>query len=569
MGTSHRRTAVTASITLSAMALAACVGGGGDADAGDGDEHAGELIYLEGSEFPENLFPAIGQGNSPAVANILIRILPSPFRVLPDYAIAVDGDLIVGQPTLERTDTGQVVTYEVNPDAVWSDGTEVSAVDFEFTWDLQNSSDPADGGCPALLGTFGYDQIESVEGTEDGKTVTVTYGSPYPDWKSLFTLFPAHIMDTGDPVSNCEAATTGWPIAQGIPEDFSGGPWQLLAENIDTGSQVVTLTPNPRWYGDGPLLERLVHQSIEEPRVAVDALQSGEVDLVSPPLLVDLVSEVQALEPNVETEIAFGLAFEHFDLNTANPHLAKPEVRRAFGLALDRAAIASATMGVFDDRAQPMNNRFYVNNQPEYVDTAPEQYKTQDIDGAIALLESVGYTIGTDRIAVHPTDGRLELTMSTLQNEPLFEDTIDLASAQVAEAGFAIEKLLDPDIFAGPDRPTSLESRGFDIALFAWINSPYVSGNIALYRTGASQNFAGVSNAEVDALLDQLSVELDPAVAAGLANDADRILWEEMVTIPLFQRPTFTAWSSEFENIVPNATNAGPLWNSDEISLAG
>ena len=574
MKATRRRTAVTASIAATAMVLAACGGsdsdGGGATDEGGEEvERAGTLIYGEGTAFPENLNPLIAAGNSVATAFLLIRVFPAPFRTLPDYTIGFDDDLMASEPTIEETDTGQVITYEISPDAVWSDGTPITADDFEFSWRLQRSSDPDDGGCESLLSTTGYDQIESVEGADEGKTVTVTYSSPFPDWKSLFGLFPAHVLDEGDDAANCEATTAGWPTAEGIPDDISGGPWQITAANIDSGAQVIALSPNPEWYGEGPFLERLVHQTIgDESGTVVSALQSGEVGLVNPQPQLDLVTQIQDLAPNVESEITFGLSFEHFDMNTGNPHLAKQEVRQAFALALDRPAIVEATVGQFDDRAQVLNNRFYVNNQPEYEDTAPEQYNEQDTAGAIALLEQAGYTIGADGIATHPQDGRLELTMSTTQNNPLREQTIDLAAAQLAAGGFAIEKFLDPDIFAGADKPTSLEARGFDVALFAWVSSPYVSGNVSLYETGGGQNYAGVSNEEVDDLLGQLSTELDADTAAQLANEADTILWEEAATIPLYQKPAYTAWSSQFEGIQPNATNAGPLWNSEEIKLA-
>ncbi len=374
------------------------------------------------------------------------------------------------------------------------------------------------------------------------------------------------MLDQGDDAANCESTTAGWPIADGIPEDISGGPWQLKAENIDVGQQVITLTPNPQWYGEGPLLDGLIYQTIgDETSVVVAAVQAGDVQLVQPQPQLDLVGQIQDLEPNVISEITFGLSFEHFDMNTANVHLAKPEVRRAFALSLDRAELVAATAGQFDARAQVLNNRFYVNTQPEYQDTAPAQYNAPDIAGAKDLLESAGYVLGPDGVYAHPLDGPLRLTLSTLPNSPLFEQTIDLASVQAAKAGFAITKSLDPDIFGGPDRPTSLESRGFDIALFTWTSSPYVSGLSALYRTGGAQNYAGVSTAAVDGLLDQLSTEVDAEAAADLANRADRLLWEEMVTIPLYQHPTVTAWNSDFEGITPNATNAGPLWNSEEF----
>lgn len=531
------------------------------------DERSGTLVYADGSPFPENLFPLIGAGNTMAVGNILIRVLPAPFRSRPDYTIGLDDALMASEPTVEETDTGQVVTYALNPDAVWSDGEPITVDDFEFTWRLQRSSDPADGGCPALLGTVGYDQIVSVRAGAGQRTVVVTFEGPFPDWKSLFTLFPAHVMDEGDGAANCAATTTGWPIAEGLPADISGGPWQLRAENIDVGEQTMTLTPNPQWYGDGPQLERVIHQTIDTgvPTVAVAALRSGEVHLITAKPQLDVADALRQLAPGISLDVSFGLSFLHLDLNTVNVHLAKPEVRRAFGLSLDRAELVAATAGQFDGRAQVLNNRFYVNTQPEYQDTAPAQYNAPDIAAAEDLLESAGYVLGPDGVYAHPLDGPLRLTLSTLPNSPLFEQTIELASVQAAKAGFAIRKSLDPDIFAGADRPTSLESRGFDIALFTWTSSPYLSGFFELYRTGGGQNYAGGSNAAVDGLLDQLSTEVDPAAAADLANRADRLLWEEMVTIPLYQFPMVTAWNSDFEGIAPNATNAGTLWNSEEF----
>jgi len=134
--------------------------------------------------------PLIAAGNSVATGNIIGRILPAPFIIQPDFTVAYDEALLTSEPTSEREGDGQTVVYELNPDAVWSDGTDITADDFEFTWQLQRSSDPADGGCPALLSTTGFDQIGSVEGSEDGKTVTVTYDTPYPDWKSIFTPLP-------------------------------------------------------------------------------------------------------------------------------------------------------------------------------------------------------------------------------------------------------------------------------------------------------------------------------------------------------------------------------------------
>jgi len=64
------------------------------------------------------------------------------------------------------------------------DGRRIGAFRLrQFTWRLQRSADPADGGRESLLSTVGFERIESVDGADEGKTVTVTYGSAFADWQ--------------------------------------------------------------------------------------------------------------------------------------------------------------------------------------------------------------------------------------------------------------------------------------------------------------------------------------------------------------------------------------------------
>ena len=52
----------------------------------------------------------------------------------------------------------QVVTYRINPRAVWDDGTPISESDFEAQWKALSGSNPA----YRVASSSGYDQIESV-----------------------------------------------------------------------------------------------------------------------------------------------------------------------------------------------------------------------------------------------------------------------------------------------------------------------------------------------------------------------------------------------------------------------
>ena len=565
----RRKTALIAPAVIIAMTAAAC--GGSDDDTGGGGggtATGGQMVYGFETAMPDNLFPSIAAGNSVATAYAEIRVLLAPFRTYPDFTIKPDTELVVGEPTTQTTNGKQVVTYKVNPAAVWSDGDPIDAKDFEFTWRLQKSSDPAQGGCPDLISTTGYDQIASVEGSDNDKTVTVTYDKPFSDWKSLFTLFPQHVMDKGDAKANCAAVVKGWPTADGIP--VASGPFLLDKAGIDVNKKIMTLTRNEKYWGEKPKLDRIVLQGIgNDPGVSVKALRNNEVQMIYPQPQLDLVKNIKDLEPNITSKTNFGLAFEHIDFNTKDELLGQKVVREAITYALNRPDIVAKTVGQFDNRAQVLNNRYFVNNQPEYEDTSGGKYDKQDVAKAQSLLEGAGFSKGSD--GIYAKGGkRLSFEMMTTQANPLRENTIDVIAQQLKPAGIEIRKFLNGDIFAGKEKPRSLEGGQFQIALFAWVSSPYVSGNQSIYATpkgdNIGQNYSRAGNAKVDALFPQINAATDQAQIAELGNQVDRLLWEDLYTVPLYQKPTFIAYNSNFTGIEENATNAGPLWDATKIA---
>ena len=573
MKLSKRHAALIATGIAGAMALTACGGGSGGGDNGGSESQGGRVIYGESTDWPENLFQSISAGNATSTQTIMGRVMPGAFNVKPDFSVAFDENLLTEEPSLSTDGGTQVNTYKISDDAVWSDGTPITADDFIYTWNAQRSADPADGGCEGVLSTNGYANIANVEGSDDGKTVTVTYAEPYADWQALFApLYPAHIMADPDPAAQCTKLTTGWPIADGLPSDISGGPWQLLKKNIDVGGQVVVLTPNPKWWGDKPKLDQLVIQGIgNDPTTAVQGLQNQELGVIYPQPQLDLVDQIEGLKPNVTSNITFGLSFEHLDFNTQDKHLADVNVRKALAMALDRQEIVDQTVGQFSSDAQVLDNRLYVNNQPEYKDNAPEDFKQQNTDKAKQLLEQSGYTLGGDGIYTHPQRGRLTIQIDTTANNPLRQQTIEVMIPQLKEAGIEATFNANPDIFAGADKPTSLEAGGFQAALFAWVSTPFVSSNQSIYYSpanGLGQNYSRVGTPEIDDLLAKMVSEPDPTKAADLANQVDVALWDQMGTLPLYQKPTFIAFQSSIQNVEDNSSQTGPLWNSEKWALA-
>ena len=570
----RRKTALIAPAVILAMTAAACGGSDNSGGGGSGSETrtGGTLVYGFEGAFPVNLFSLIAAGNSTSTGYLMVQVMPQPYKLTPDFKVVPDSNLVVGEPTSADSGGKQVVTYKLNPNAKWSDGKPIDAKDFIYSWNVQKSADPKEGGCAALLSTTGYEQMAAVEGSDNDKTVTVTYSSPYADWKSAFTqqqLLPAHILDKGNAKANCDAITKGWATKDGVP--VSGGAWQVEAKNVDVAKKTITLTPNPSFWGPKPKLDRIVFQSIgNDAGTIVKALKSGEIQMVYPQPQLDLVKNVKALEPNITSKISFGLSFEHMDFNTRNFHLAQLPVRQAIATALDRQALVSATVGQFDNRAQVDNNRIYVNNQPEYKDNSGGKYTKPDVAAAKQLLEGAGYKLGAD--GIYAKQGkRLSLEMMTTQNNQLRENTIDVVTQQLKAAGIEIKKFLNGDIFEGAEKPKSLEAGGFDIALFAWVSSPFTSSNKSIYQVvkgdAQGQNYTHGNDPKVQQLMEQAVIETDPAKTADLWNQVDTQLWSDMFTLPLYQKPTFLGYSSNYTGIDDNATLAGPFWNSETFAM--
>jgi peptide/nickel transport system substrate-binding protein len=557
-------------LAAGAMALTAC--GGGDDGGGGGDSSgSGQVVFGESTDFPENLFPLISAGNATSVANIEAQLFPQTYEIQPDFTVKWNQELLTEEPVSEVNGETQTVTYKLNPDAVWSDGQPITADDFDVAWRMQRSSDPAEGGCPELLSTSGYEQITKVEGADEGKTVTVTYSPPFADWQASFAgnnspLFPAHVVDAASQEELCASVAAGWPIADGIPSDISGGPWQLKKENIDVGGQIVVLTPNEKYWGEKPKLARIVMQNIgNDPTTAVQGLSRGELNMIYPQPQLDLVDQVQDL-PNLESEINFGLSFEHLDFNTQDPHLADVNVRKAFALALDRQQIVDQTVGQFSSDAEVLNNHIWKTNQPEYVDNAPEEYNSPNPEQAKALLTQSGYTLGPDGIFTHPERGRLAIQIDTTENNPLRQTTIEVMIPQLKAAGIEATYNANTDIFNGPDKPTSLIAGGFQAAVFAWVGNPFVSSQPPIYQSpqgdAVGQNYARVGTPEIDALFAELIRTTERERQVEITNQVDVLLWDLMPTLPLYQKPTFIAYSSNLKGVQDNPTQAGPLWNA-------
>lgn len=530
---------------------------------GEGDAAAGGTVVFANEQEPDGWNINTASSNLLALGQLTELVFPAAFRTMPDFEVVMDENLLESAELV--SEDPQVVEYVISPDAVWSDGTPITADDFEFQWMMQNGSNSD----VDTASTTGYDRIESVEGSEDGKTVTTTYAEPYAEWKSLFTnILPAHIiteLGDGDPVVGWNDGLDG----ENAPE-FAGGPFMFEDYRPE---QSVTLVPNPEWWGPAPNLDEIVIRFDVDNAGIPAALENGEIDMAYPQPQLDLVDQIDGLD-GVESQISFGLSFEHIDFNLNNSHLAKPEVRKAIAHAVGEEDLVARTVGQFSDEASVLQNRLWLSNQPQY-EAHGDEYLGANVDEAKALLEEAGYDCSSSP-CTHPEDGDLTLRISTTGGNQLRENTQLVLQNQLAEAGIelTIDNVEGGAVFEKFFPESNLVTdQDYDIALFAWVGTPFPSSNKALYVTDdptlVNSNNTNYQNPDIAAVFDEALVETDEAAAADLYNQADEILWQDMPTVPLYQKPTYLPYRSTIQGVEDNASTAGPLWNAHEWTVEG
>jgi peptide/nickel transport system substrate-binding protein len=538
-------------VLLVVLSLVAAACGGDDDDDGESTtettaeevkvEKGGSLTYASEQQLSGFNINTSADGIA-ALQWVVINVYPQAFRALPDFEVVPDENLLESAEQTEESP--QTIVYKIKKAAVWSDGTPISADDFVFRWENSNGSNKDID----IDSTTGYENIESVTGSDGGKTVTVVFKTPFADWQSLFSnLLPAHIMKT---------TPGGWNTGLANPPTWSGGPFKISNYTKD---QSLTLVPNEKWWGPEPNLDSIVVRFGIASTAVPQALQNKEIDLAYPQPQIDLVKQVQAV-PGIKSEINYGLNYEHVDFNFQNEFLAIKEVRQAIAWGLDRDEIVTRTVKQFDDRGKRLDNRIWLTGQPEY-EAHGQEYAKKDVAKAKAALEKAGFAAGAD--GIYTKGGKkLSLRISTTGGNALREQTQQLIQAQLKAVGIDIVIANKPGSSVFKD----VEEGNFDIGLYAWVGTPFtVTANKSIFATGGGQNYGKYENDRIGELFDQALRATDREESVKISQEIDKILWTDLATIPLFAKPTFLPYRDTFANVKDNATTEGPLWNAIEV----
>ncbi|WP_159945249.1 MULTISPECIES: ABC transporter family substrate-binding protein [unclassified Nocardiopsis] len=532
------------------MLATACGGGGGEDDREEAQEQAAALPAEDLNPAPREELKEGGtfvwalsaydeqhnmwhvQGNQANVRRVAAAVLPNPTRYDEEGVASPNTDFVLDYGVSED---GLEVSYELNPDAVWSDGEPVTAEDYRAQVETVSGKREGDW---ELGGTAGYDQITEFVPGEDEYSFTLRFDEPYAEWPSLFSpLYPKAYMEDDELFK--EGYVKDYPVTAG---PFGDVEFDDVAERI-------SIRKNEDWWGTEPLLDEIIFDAMAIDAMA-GAFNNGEIDGF---YLGYDAAGYELLKDREGTYFTEAVNHGHrfASLNGASPNLEDVRVRHAVALGLDRDALAEVALGAIDWPITGEVNRLLRSSQYGYQDNS-EGYGEYDPERAAELLDEAGWTLKDgDEFRTNEDGETLTLDWVASDDMAIAQDEAEIGRDMLAEIGVEVKVQQVPSnaLFSEYVIPGN-----YEVATYVLVGSnPYAGDAKENYGMPNEDgewgnNLARTSTEEIDQKFDEMRAETDPDRYAELANEIDRLLWEEVVTIPFFERPGLYVMDEDLHN---------------------
>ncbi|MDA2812114.1 ABC transporter family substrate-binding protein [Nocardiopsis sp. RSe5-2] len=546
-GRARRGAALLCAVALGAAACSPAEEGAGPrpAAAGGVDVGAADRADLEPggtlewgiNEFPAQWNPHHADGNLATVRTVTDAVLPTPFEVDPEEGPRPDPDYLLGAEVREAgPDRPQTVTLRLNPEARWSDGTPITWRDYRATADALDGR----GDGYRVRGEVGYDRIARVRQGADEYEAVVEFSEPFSEYPSLFApLLPESVA--GDPEAFNEDFTGDIPV--------TAGPFEVAG--VDDGARRVELRRSEDWWGDPAVLDGIVFTAMDQEGLD-SAFLDGGIDAYALPVDAGSFGRANSAGDG-EVRVALGPDYRHITLNGQSPLLRDRRVRHAVFLGVNRQALTDAALSGLGMEAEPLGNHFLLEGQPGFTDNSGE-WGRHDPERAAALLDEAGWKPGED--GIREKDGeRLELRFLVPRGFRPGQDEAEMVQAMLGEAGIGvdIEQVGGDELFSRYVLPGD-----YDMVAFVNTGGRFpISNSLPQWASPVEgpdgeewrSNVGRIASKEIDAAMDDALETLDEEESLRAVNRADKALWEEGHTLPLYQRPQLMAVRSDLANI--------------------
>lgn len=554
---SRRNFLKVAGVSAAALGLAACGGSksgstatsGSTAGSTAGGTNTAGFTVQYGSN-PETLDPALNSAIDGA--NTIITIFE------PLLLINENNEVIGGQAeSWEASEDGLTWTFTMRDGLKWSDGTDLNAKDFEYSFKRMvdpNTAAPYAETCLGMIDGFeeaaGFPDADgnptvdpnpdalNVKASDDGKTLTIVLSYPC----SYFDKMAAFATMSPVQQATVEANGDAWCTS---PDTFvSNGPYMITDW---TPSERIVLTKNPNYVG-GWDSSKIVSDTItllllEDSSASYAAYNSGEAVLVKD-VPTDEIPSLTKAEDGGDFYVDTILGTYYVSLNLQRDAFKDAKVRKALSLAIDRDYVANTIMQGTYSAADSIVGPGIVDESGYFHDNGNAPYISADYEANLAeakkLLEEAGYPNGEGypTIEYSTNDAGYHVPLAEYLQQAWGDLGITLTINKMEWSSFT------PARRAGE----------YDVARNGWVmdyNDP--SNMLDLFCSGNGNNDGKYSNPDFDAAIDASRVA-DSAEHFAQLHKAEDILMEDMGCLPIayyndywLQSPTLKGtWHSPY-----------------------
>ena len=546
---SRRNFLKVAGVGAAALGLAACGGSksGSTATSGSASSAAGSStgsvntagFTVQYGSNPETLDPALNSAVDGA--NTIITIFE------PLLLINENNEVVGGQAeSWEASEDGLTWTFTMRDGLKWSDGTDLNAKDFEYSFKRMANPDTAAPYAETCLGMIdGFDAAQAgdtdalnVKASDDGKTLTIVLSYPcsYFDKMAAFA--------TMSPVQQATVEANGDSWCTSADTFVSNGPYMITEW---TPSERIVLSKNPNYVG-GWDSSKIVSDSItllllEDSSASFAAYNSGEAVLIKD-VPTDEIPSLTKAEDGGDFYVDTILGTYYVSLNLQRDAFKDAKVRKALSLAIDRDYVANTIMQGTYSTADSIVGPGIVDENGYFHDNGNAPYISADYEANMAeakkLLEEAGYPNGEGypTIEYSTNDAGYHVPLAEYLQQAWGDLGITLTINKMEWSSFT------PARRAGE----------YDVARNGWVmdyNDP--SNMLDLFCTSNGNNDGKYSNADFDAAVEASKVA-DSAEHFAQLHKAEDILMEDTGCLPIayyndywLQSPTLKGtWHSPY-----------------------
>jgi peptide/nickel transport system substrate-binding protein len=575
---------------------------------------------------------ALGLNPFQATASMDYQLIADVYDLLIEF-----GTDLSPQPGLAESWTtspdGLTWTYKIRSGATWSDGQPVTAEDVAFTYNyIRNSEDATykgpqapdgndtdgDGSADNPLTLFDNaldlangleaSRILSIEAT-DPTTVVIKTSEPLVVMSQIFIpILPKHIWEK---VTFESAAVdyANYDPASGLP--VGSGPY-IMKEFKE--NEFMRLEANPNYWGGAPKIDEIVYQYFENDEAMINALKSGEVDLlvdVAPSLLSVLQSESNITINQAPSSDFIELGFNSWDPtpdrfesegcadcpkgpttgSLGDPWLTRADVRAALASLIDKDELVKvAASGLAEPGVSLVGSFNSTYNFPRPADSPANYPGSRDAATAAfkATMAALGFsdTDGDGILNVPDTaDARAFDPVHTVH----FSDTGDqevgagqnfklrlyvrddhekdkiaaeLIEGWMEQAGVDVDRRLvkeDPDLY--DDTYPSSTNADMDMYIWGWGPDPDPDFILSIMTCSQINGWQDVNYCDpsYDQLYAQSQVATSVAARAAIVKQLQAKLYDESPYAVLWYSDTVQAYRSDLFGGFTK--QAGDIWS--------